>query len=500
MILFVASGVLLLSLFASLRNLKRDTSDILALSLTGVSVAISFSGMAVSILQQQFESSKKIESVLIFGAVGFWVVSSTIASLAPAYRQEYIEDDPNDIVNPNVFFFAYLCVAASAVLIASWFEEYIQNETSISTTSWVLLGASSFFVMVASIGIRDIRVDDVVDVVNGTTASTVGQNTTGQEVDVNVTILTLLNETINITIEGTSTDGGQGAPITGRTSLCSVTDTISCARIDFAIVLGGVSATCAWVTAPWKNAPLGCMAEVSFLLLIAWVCGVGLLTFGTGPGRSMGTIYFGTWCCVFLCLDILTSASAQLAQRNHRREQQERERAVGRAGESSQPAAPSPTAYQRRHSTERNGIFEVAYGHLERQSRRLSATPMAARGRSASASIFSSIGSWRTDTTRDIPSDPLEGGNTDELSDSATSIEWDQFRSLELWIALLISSIVCLVAYFPFLPEPSSRSPIEELGLLVPSFGIAASCCGYVASFRSQPKARRAELFWVSTK
>jgi hypothetical protein len=528
--LFIASIILLFSIFAY-KSSNETIGDIRgSLIVTSLSIGVSFTGGVASFLYQTSpQSSKRLESVLIITTVILWGVASTVSNLYPTPSYDYFDtgDNPADIARPNVFLFAYVCVVASVVLFGSWFQQYAQNEDSVTpTTGWILLAATSFVVMIAAIGIRDIRLEDIINELNSTIPTVSGgQNATveGQ----NDESVTLTEETDDVTSIADTND--KWSSISGRTSFCSVSDAINCTRVDFAIVLGGLSAACACVTAPWKNAPLGCMTDLSFLLFVAWSCGVGLLTFGNGPGRTMGTIYFGTWFSLFLCLDILMNVSAQLSnkQQHDPRQQQlvQHESSLTSAAASTAAAIFTTTTVPRRNGNnndnrpdeqQRNEFLETAFGHLGRQTQLFTIRPMSEReflGRSLSGSIFSSVGfrSWNGDVPpevdresrdtnhnldgRSLPSDASEDEHPSTLN---IHKQRDQMRSLQLWVALLITSIVCLAALYPILPEPGSRSRIQKVGLAVPSFGIIVSCCGYLANVRKGSHARRAELTVVS--
>lgn len=485
--LFIASIILLFSIFAY----TDETWDIQGTLISSLSIVISFAGGIVSIVEETFQSSKRIESILIISSVSVWGIATTVSNLSPTLTYDYYDagDSPTNLAQPNVYLFAYFCVVASVFLVGSWFQQYIQNEDSTTTTSWVLLGASSFIVMVAAIGIRDIRVEDIINELNSTISLTSPNSTVGGQDNSS----TVIGEMIDLN----ATDG--------KSSFCSVTDTMSCARVDFAIILGGFSAACACLTAPWKNAPLGCLTDLSFLLFIAWGCGVGLLTFDNGPGHTMSTIYFASWFCLFLCLDILMNVSAQLSQKHLQREGHpgERPQDGGASRESSlSPAVITTTISQRnRPNEERNEFLETAFGHLGRQTRRLSAMPISVS--SLSDSIFSAVGTWRGDITSgdwggpsihalDEQSLPSDAPDSEKLEDR------DKLRSLQLWIALFITSLVCLAAVYPSLPEPGSRSPPQKLGIVAPSLAIVISCCGYLTNVRKGSSADKAELVVVS--
>ena len=153
------------------------------------------------------------------------------------------------IANANLYFFSWGALISSILLAGSWAKEANGDKASKTTIQWVCLVASSFVVM-------------------GTSSS-------------------FINDT-------------------GCKSLDLDTD--KCDRTKFAISLGLASGILAMVMLPFKHAPMICHMVMGLLLFCCWCCGVGFITFGSGPGINLGNVYFTTWISLFLCLSITTTA------------------------------------------------------------------------------------------------------------------------------------------------------------------------------------------------
>jgi hypothetical protein len=81
-----------------------------------------------------------------------------------------------------------------------------------------------------------------------------------------------------------------------------------CTRANFGIWFGLCSGILALLVAPFKSAPFMCHTLVSLLMLVLWCCAVSFLTFGGGPGTTLGNIYFATWIGFFLALNLFTTS------------------------------------------------------------------------------------------------------------------------------------------------------------------------------------------------
>jgi hypothetical protein len=148
-----------------------------------------------------------------------------------------------------LYFFSWSALITSIMLIGSWAQEANGDQASKTALQWALLAASSYVVM-------------------GTT-SAIYKDTGCKKYDL---------------------------------------DTSGCRRTRFAVYLGLCSGFMATAMFGIKQAPPHCQGIVSFLMLASWGCGVSYITFGEGPGISMGNVYFATWISLFLCLNITTTA------------------------------------------------------------------------------------------------------------------------------------------------------------------------------------------------
>ena len=164
-----------------------------------------------------------------------WGCFACYSTLSPSHALALDYDFA--IVLPNIFFFSWFSVFASIILIASWYQYDVQKDESIATIQWILLASSSFVVMISGIAFRDRNVQ---------------------------TVETYL---------------GNETQIEEGKSICEVDENIDCNRVYLAIILGAISACISTLIAFWRHFPRLCQAEVSFLLLVAWLCGVIFLTF-----------------------------------------------------------------------------------------------------------------------------------------------------------------------------------------------------------------------------
>jgi hypothetical protein len=153
------------------------------------------------------------------------------------------------IANANLYFFSWGALISSILLAGSWGKEANGDKASETAVQWVCLLASSLVVM-------------------GTSSS-------------------IFNDS-------------------GCKSLDL--DTSGCNRTKFAIGLGLASGILSLVMLPFKHAPMICHLVMGLLLFCSWCCGVGFITFGSGPGINLGNVYFATWISLFLCLNITTTA------------------------------------------------------------------------------------------------------------------------------------------------------------------------------------------------
>jgi hypothetical protein len=412
-----------------------------------VSILLSFSGVLCWLLPQ-IETIQRIEMACIFIVVALNGVVVTFSTIKPSYKL-YLADF-FFVVLPNVFMFGWLCVFSGIVLLANWYWHDVQKEEGLATVQWILLASTSFVVMIAALAYRDTSLE--------TLEAYLGNETTA-----------LNSETQSVT------------------SICEVMEGVSCNRVYLALILGAISAATSTSIAAWKNAPQLCQSEVAFLLFIAWISGVAILTFETGPGKIIGSIYFGTWVSLVLSLDIYITTIKASTQNS-------------RGIEIAQQA------------TNRDDIFGVAHDRLEIQLAGWSSGSRAAASarrvrKGLSSVLFSSIEVWSGPSDRtggNETSSPSvaspEVGITLTTTNVATATRRHKLTRLEFWIVLLLLSCVCLAALFPTLPETEDRATHEIFAIAVPSVSIGLSLLGYALCLMPQKAAKYADLVLVRSK
>jgi hypothetical protein len=238
------------------------------------------------------------------------------------------------------------------------------------------------------------------------------------------------------------------------------------------------------------------MIDLSLLLFVAWLCGVIFLTFQTGPGHGLGTIFFGTWFCLLLSLNIFLSL---LRQQSIEEQQQcvaandandilNDIRDISNEEGFLQPTLPEPDNEQLddAKTSFRQTLFEKQ--KLNGDSHIESSNPSERRtgsnsGRGWSGSIFASVGAWRSTVIMDGERIPDEIANPSNIQQHLQSKNYSrEFNRTELWIVLCIASIVCLVSVLQILPGNGSRTSIEKAALAIPSTSIILSLNGSITS------------------
>lgn len=63
-----------------------------------------------------------------------------------------------------------------------------------------------------------------------------------------------------------------------------------------------------------KLAPLAVQTLAAFLLIVCYACAVAYVTFGSGPGTSLGSLYFATWGAFFLTINLTVTAGKRLVE------------------------------------------------------------------------------------------------------------------------------------------------------------------------------------------
>ncbi|KAG7368856.1 hypothetical protein IV203_031599 [Nitzschia inconspicua] len=483
------------SIFLLVSYIERDTEDIAGQSLVIASIILALIGMVSSLMpRREMILIFRLESVIIWIMTILWGSIAVFSRVLPTNSEEAIE--ANVIAFANRFFFSYLCLIASVLLLANWFKNEVQADDSVTSTQWILLCASSFVVMINAIGFRDRLLDLPVSTGNETMTS---------ELTVNVTINSTLpntNNPLNLTLGNIT--GITNTTDTIRTSFCDASDAFSCHRVEFAIVLGGLSAGCALATALSSKScsPVGCVVDLALLLFVAWCCGIAFLTFAQGPGFTLGSIYFGSFVSLFLCLDILLVALSQQAAI-------EKERDNARRDQFRQQLANEYRSQDAEEFMEvsLDDVLTASYHLGRRKSRRSTAhefdrrvSRKSSNYRNMSASIFESVGAWRGSTIFNMDGEriPSDVANLSGIEDNESYIETRDIHRLELWIILLILSIVCLVAIQQLLPEAGSRDAIENVALAMPALSVVAASTGMIACGRPNRSARFFEFCQIS--
>jgi hypothetical protein len=93
----------------------------------------------------------------------------------------------------------------------------------------------------------------------------------------------------------------------------------TCRKTKFAISAGVIGTVDAALTT--LLAASGRMSQPSewcgsLVMLIIWCFGLGYITFGSGPGHSIGNLYFATWAC--FVLSVLLCAESYMEYLGHR--------------------------------------------------------------------------------------------------------------------------------------------------------------------------------------
>jgi hypothetical protein len=429
---WVASIIVLVSFLSYRYNKGKgsewSTEDTWLFTIPTISSLLSFLGIVFSVFQRDVDAVCRIESQLVWSVTALWTISAIVATVGPinGLPIDSYESFIND--HPNLYFFCFWALLVSIILVASWFNQYIYGEeveNSIST-QWILLGAISFLSMLRGISFRDARLTDylIEDLGNGTTYNT--------------TIVVPICET----------------------------GVYTCDRVTFTIILSAVSATTACVMTPWKGNSRKCQADVGITLFIAWLFGIAFVTFDSGPGVQLGSLYISSYINLFLCLDIVIQSTA------------------GSNGK--KIANPSSSVVGR------GAIFDAAYTQLERMNPDTQEHP----DRSASyKDLFENVTLMSTS----------EGDDHEETIPPATrhrrsyidlKYQAIQVNRLELWCILIIESCVNVAALVPNLSGPWDRSFPQKGILTLPSLSIIISFVGIATCMR---KTNRANIIQIAS-
>ncbi|KAG7371355.1 hypothetical protein IV203_019925 [Nitzschia inconspicua] len=215
-------------------------------SVSVISISIAFSFFGALSSMLAPEMAMKVELPFIIIVLGFWCAGLP-SILNP--DQNLAVSPEFAISNANLFFFSYASLIFSLLLLGSWFEQKNGEDSTPTALGWVLLTSTSLIVMSSSIKV--LQEDD-----------------------------------------------------------CRRDASPYCNRTRFGIFGGMASGAMALIVVLLrKHVPMNCQAVVGFLLLILWACGVSYITFGSGPGTTLGSLYFATWSSFFICINLTATAA-----------------------------------------------------------------------------------------------------------------------------------------------------------------------------------------------
>jgi hypothetical protein len=387
-----------------------------------ISASLSFLGSIASVCQRDVDKVCRIESQLVWSITALWTISAIVTAVGPLSEVSMTTYETFIQNHPNVYFFSFGALVVSIILVASWFNQYIHGEdveNSIST-QWILLGAISFLSMLRGIAFRHASLSDnlIEDLGNGTIY--------------NITIVVPICES--------------GVYV--------------CERVTFTIVLSAISATTACIMTPGKGNSRKCQADVGITLFIGWLFGVGFLTFGSGPGVQLGSLFISIYINLFLCLDMVIQSTAGS---NGKKVTRRRSSVVGRGA-----------------------IFDAAYTQLER----MHPETQEHLDRSTSyVDLFENVtlGSESKDGDHE-GTDPQVNRNRRSYLD--LKYEAIQVNRLELWCILIIESCVNVAALIPNLSWSGERTLDQKFILTLPSLSIVISCIGFATCMRKTKRAK----------
>jgi hypothetical protein len=234
----------------------------------------------------------------------------------------------------------------------------------------------------------------------------------------------------------------------------------TCERVTFTIILSAISATTACFMTPWKGNSRKCQSDVGITLLIGWLFGVAFITFGSGPGVQLGSLYISTYINLFLCLDIVIQTTA------------------GSNGEKA--------TNWRNSIVSRGAIFDAAYTQLER----MNPDTQQQTDRSASyRDLFENVTLVSASEDDDHEEPDLRVSRRRRRSYLDQKYQSIQVNRLKLWCILIIESCVNVAALIPNLLGPEDRNPAQKLILTLPSLSIVISFIGFATCMRKTKRA-----------
>jgi hypothetical protein len=142
-------------------------------------------------------------------------------------------------------------------------------------------------------------------------------------------------------------------------------------------------------------------------------------------------------------------------------------------------------------------IFSVAFEHRPRWSLAVSSVSMQQIRRAFSASLFSTVGAWRRNAdgpSRQVEESQPQPSESEIRNNENLILKKHGTHRLKLWVALLISSCVCLAALYPTIPPKENRPTSETFAMVTPSVSIALSTAGYIALLLPQDTMKYVDL------
>jgi hypothetical protein len=409
-----SSVVLFLSLNAAIKTekAKGDFSDRdrCAVVVSIVSLVLCLCGTFVTILPTRCATAA-IERILVVALAVFWVLAMAASIVGPIHGQEGLSPEFS-LDYPPIYFSSWATTICSIMSFAALYKENVYHGMSRTATQWCLMTSISLFVALSSIEFGEYMVDTTDPATN----------------------------------------------VTSTVPICT-TESYSCERVEFAIVLGALTCPISFTTFVWKNSPLGCETDVALLLFIGWCCGAAYLTFDTGPGTEIGNIFFGTWTNLFLCLRILVVTLSVDA-----------------------PSMKATfTAHQTQSVVDPGEIFDMAHDRLA-EIPGFVGRDSSLDARAVSASLFEPVESWSfaDDLIAVLPA--AAEGEPDSPSDSPDNVEPTVQRRnhLEMWVIILIGSCVCLAALLPALPKSNERNNGQKFETFIISVSILNATIGFL--------------------
>lgn len=415
-----------------------ETHERWSIAFTAVANFLAICGM-ISVLRDD-ATYVMAECIIIVLQTTMWAAMTVAALVDNKYSIAVDPDNAFRVDNPNVYLFGFASFCMAILLTSSAVQQYVlQYEDSLTTTHWIFLASMGFLAMVSALAMRDKAPTDT--------------------------------------------------SITEKDPICEGTDWTKCPSLTFGIVLGALSGSVSSAIVPCKNVPLNFQMEIAFLLLVAWACGIGILTVASGPAEQFNSLFLSTYASFLVCLSILDTIADpdQMDQDNVSTTPQ-----VVEAPSSSDKPASMPAVHvgggRQTDSIHRGDIFGVAYNRL--------ATPNTNEQfsrRRSSWSIFESVGGWRGPITSSlggiIPPSDLTGMSVSE--NPIIQKRKHTLNRLQVWVLLMTGSIVCLVTFRTFLSDGTDDyvdgaddivNGWGKWAVAGPSISIAICCFGFVFS------------------